>query len=158
MTTETAELFDTETLKKLEMGPAGVKAFCKVAKPIMGADFATQTCVHGYAHPDGRILITRAGKLSQKSKAKTRDTLHLMLYTAWYNAVLSGEKHVEYRRITQRWTTQIWDRRASLKTVIFHRGYTATTICGDIVKIDIGPCPYNGWEGDYYRIWFEVKK
>ena len=45
---------------------------------------------------------------------------------------------------------------------VFRVGYPSDSkprkwqdIVSRIVKIDIGPCPYIGWEGDYFRIHFE---
>lgn len=81
--------------------------------------------------------------------------LHLMLYAKWFAMVSSGLKRVEYRQMTPRWTKQIWEKRDTLKMVVLHRGYTRNTITRDITLIDIGPCPYPGWSGDYYRIHFK---
>lgn len=70
---------------------------------------------------------------------------------------MSGNKTVEYRRICPNWTRLIWSRRESIKRVVFHKGYTDTVIECDVLDIDIGPCPYAGWEGNYYRIHFRMK-
>ena len=80
--------------------------------------------------------------------------LHLMLHGHWFDQALHGDKRVEYRQIKPRWTKQIWDKRDTLKTVVLHRGYTNNVIRAEITLIDIGPCPYQGWEDDYYRIHF----
>lgn len=81
-------------------------------------------------------------------------TLHLVLRHHWFDLTASGEKLVEYRKITPRWTKLIWDRRDQLTHVRFARGYTRTTLGCKIVKIDIGPCPFPDWPGNYYRIQF----
>ena len=45
---------------------------------------------------------------------------------------------------------------------VFRVGYPSNSkprkwpdIVRRIVKIDIGPCPYDGWDGEYFRIHFE---
>ena len=81
--------------------------------------------------------------------------IHLVITGHWFDQVLHRNKDVEYRQIKPRWTKQIWDKRDTLKTVVLHRGYTSTVIRAEIILIDIGPCPYQGWEDDYYRIHFE---
>ena len=78
--------------------------------------------------------------------------LHLILCGVWFDRVLCGDKRVEYRRITPRWTKQIWERRPV--GLVLHRGYTRNVIRAEITLIDTGPCPYKGWEGDYYRVHF----
>ena len=83
--------------------------------------------------------------------------LHLTLFYRWFFQVEHGDKRVEYRRMTPRWTKQIWDKRGTLKTVVLHRGYTANVMRAEITLIDVGPCPYKGWDGDYYRIHFRLK-
>ena len=81
-------------------------------------------------------------------------TLHLMLHGKWFDTVKDGNKRIEYRQIKSRWTKQIWEKRETLKSLVLHRGYTKNIIRATITKIDIGPCPYRGWPGDYYRVWF----
>jgi len=83
--------------------------------------------------------------------------LHLILSFDWFNQVLSGNKTVEYRRICPNWSRLIWSRRDQIKTVVFHKGYTDTTIACDVDNIDIGDCPYGGWSGNYYRIHFHMQ-
>lgn len=82
--------------------------------------------------------------------------LHLMLHGKWFDATQHGDKRVEYRQIKPRWTKQIWEKRNTLTALVLHRGYTSNVIRATITKIDIGPCPYPGWEGDYYRIHFAL--
>lgn len=87
--------------------------------------------------------------------------IHLVLNFAWYDEILSGRKRVEYRakkRIDGRpsvWVRRLWKRREKLTHVIFKRGYTSEKYEFKISKIDQGPCPYSGWEGDFFRIHFE---
>jgi len=80
--------------------------------------------------------------------------LHLVLTHHWYDQTESGQKHVEYRAISDRWRKQIWDRRDRIGAVRFARGYTARTITREVARIDMGPCPIPGWDGEYYRIHF----
>ena len=80
--------------------------------------------------------------------------LHLVLTFHWFGEIQSGRKRIEYRQMTPRWKKLIWDRRDKLGTVAFARGYTKNSETYAIDKIDIGPCPYEGWAGEYYRIHF----
>lgn len=64
----------------------------------------------------------------------------------------AGRKDVEYRTMTPYWRKRIWERRHELSTLTVARGYTSTTLPREIILIDIGPCPYPGWRGKYYRI------
>ena len=81
--------------------------------------------------------------------------LCLSLTFHWFDQTLTGGKRIEYREKTPRWMTQIFDIREQLKHVRFSRGYTKITLTYAITKIDIGPCPIPGWDGDYIRIHFE---
>lgn len=89
------------------------------------------------------------------------ETLKLTLTHLWYDETASGRKRVEYRSMTDecgkpsRWYSQIWLKRHQITRVRFSRGYTPTTLLFDVVKIDIGPCPIPGWEGDFYRLHFK---
>jgi len=49
---------------------------------------------------------------------------HLILKHKWYDAIDRGEKTVEYRRNTAYWRRRILD----CDRVVFHRGYTSTTM------------------------------
>jgi len=84
--------------------------------------------------------------------------LHLMLHGKWFDSVNHGDKRIEYRQIKPRWTKQIWEKRDTLKTLVLHRGYTKNIIVAQIATIDIGSCPYPGWDGDYYRVHFKLSK
>lgn len=80
--------------------------------------------------------------------------LHLVLTYHWYDEIAAGRKTIEYRAMTHHWDKLIWKRRKQIVEVRFARGYTKTVLVRSVVGIDIGPCPYHGWEGNYYRIHF----
>ena len=82
-------------------------------------------------------------------------TLSLVLTSHWYNEVESRRKNIEYREIKPYWTKRIWGRRDEIKHVRFSRGYSNISLLREVVKIDIGTCPYDGWDGDYYRLWIK---
>lgn len=84
--------------------------------------------------------------------------LHLVLTYHWFEEVSSGRKCIEYRAMTPFWTRRIWDRRDKIKKVRFQRGYERDPLrtARVVTKIDIGPCPYDGWNGNYYRIYFTM--
>jgi len=82
-------------------------------------------------------------------------TVHFILDGYWYMKFISGEKTIEYRKITPYWT-----KRLTGKTIthgVFRYGYSKISFTRKIKRIDIGPCPYPGWIGDYYRIHLETK-
>lgn len=138
-------LFDPEAMKNVVISPAWAREFEKNAMPM-----------RGFQHLDGRILLTQVGPIPRKKNIAHPNKLHLMLHGKWFDTTLYGDKRVEYRQIKPRWTKQIWEKRDTLKTIVLHRGYTNNVIRATITKIDIGPCPYPGWDGDYYRIWFAL--
>ena len=76
--------------------------------------------------------------------------LHLVLTFHWFDEIAKGNKRVEYRE-----NTPFWQKRVQgIKTVVFHRGYSPKTLAFPIKNIDIGPCEYPGWDGEYIRIHF----
>lgn len=80
--------------------------------------------------------------------------LHLPLMYHWYDETELRGKRIEYREMTDRWWKLIWQKREELTHVRFSRGYTRRTLIFKIDKIDIGPCPIEGWGEEYYRIHF----
>ena len=81
-------------------------------------------------------------------------TLNLVLTAKWFDQVESGEKNTEYREITPYWRKRIWHKRQLIKNVAFSRGYQEPSLILPVTKIDMGLCPYEGWDGVYYRIHF----
>ena len=81
--------------------------------------------------------------------------LHLVLTYYWFDEILAGRKRIEYRELTHYWYLRIHNKRKRIKTVTFSRGYTKTKLTFDVTKIDIGDCPYDGWDDNYNRIYFK---
>ena len=81
--------------------------------------------------------------------------LHLVLTYHWYDEIERGTKSIEYRAMTRQWASQIWQRRHEITHVRFARGYTSTMRTFEVEKIDIGGCPIDGWDEQYYRIHFK---
>lgn len=79
--------------------------------------------------------------------------IHLVLSFEWFDEMAAGRKDIEYRNINPHWTKLIWNRRKLIKNAIFSRGYTKTRIKRCVFFIDKGMCPYEGWGGNYYRIY-----
>lgn len=95
----------------------------------------------------------------------------------WYDKIASGEKTVEYRKVNNHWISRLtfteftkefarkegrylWSIEACKwpeVEAIFRLGYSRKypDIVRRVTKIDIGTCPYDGWEGEYFRIYFE---
>jgi len=78
--------------------------------------------------------------------------VHLVLTYHWFDEMLAGRKHIEYRAMTPHWRRLLWDRRDRIDAARFSRGYTATTIMRPVYTIDAGRCPYHGWDRRYYRL------
>lgn len=86
----------------------------------------------------------------------------------WYDKIASGEKTVEYRKLSRYWRCRLvfgpylMNKNGEFLVpdgdvfAVFRLGYSRThpDIVRRIVKIDIGPCPYDGWNGEYFRIHF----
>jgi hypothetical protein len=65
--------------------------------------------------------------------------------------MLAGQKDTEYRDVTPYWTARL--TRRPLTHAVFTPGYTGRErIMRPITSIDVGPCEYPGWTGNYYRI------
>lgn len=78
--------------------------------------------------------------------------IRLVLTYHWFDEMAAGRKDIEYRAVKPYWRSRIWNRRGELTGAIFSRAYSATTLDREIIRIDIGPCPYPGWRGKYYRL------
>lgn len=83
-------------------------------------------------------------------------TLHLVLTHHWFDEITAGRKLVEYRALTRHWAKRIWNAVEPGDLVCFSRGYTQETITRRITQIDVGDCPYDGWDALYYRVHFSI--
>ena len=78
-------------------------------------------------------------------------TVHFVLQRHWYEEMRAGRKDIEYRSVTPYWTARLM--RDPVTHAVFGWGYTAKgRFMRQVTKIDIGPCPYPGWTGDFYRV------
>jgi len=86
--------------------------------------------------------------------------IHLVLTYHWFDEMLAGRKDIEYRRICGKWCLDIWLKRGKITHARFQRAYDKNprTILRPVTKIDIGTCPYPGFDGDYYRLHLEPMK
>jgi len=68
---------------------------------------------------------------------------------------MSGEKRTEYRVVKPYWEKRLTKLHDGTP-VIFRCGYGRynPTIQANVISIDKGPCPYPGWDGEYFRIHF----
>ena len=78
--------------------------------------------------------------------------LNLVLSYYWFEEMVAGRKYVEYRAVTPHWTRLIWKRRDQITHARFSKGYTSTTITRRVLFVSRGSCPYEGWNGDFYRL------
>jgi hypothetical protein len=77
--------------------------------------------------------------------------VHFVLKSHWHAEMRAGRKDVEYRAVTPYWMKRLTGRRITHAT--FSRGYTrAGRFTRPVTSIDVGPCPYPGWVGSYYRV------
>jgi len=81
--------------------------------------------------------------------------IYLPLTFHWYDEIQAGRKKIEYRETSEYWRKRIWLKRFDLSHVQFRRGYSEVTTVREIMRIDIGLCPYPEWDGVYYRIHFQ---
>lgn len=85
--------------------------------------------------------------------------LVLNMKREWLAKVWNGEKTVEYRERKPYWDRRIggWVGQRG-KFVLMVWGYRRDTpaVLLQVDKVDIGKCPYKGWDGEYYRLHFAV--
>jgi len=85
--------------------------------------------------------------------------LVLNMKREWLAKVWNGEKTVEYRERKPYWDRRIggWVGQRG-KFVLMVLGYRRDTpaVIIRVDKVDIGTCPYKGWNGEYYRLHFAV--
>lgn len=81
--------------------------------------------------------------------------LVLNLTRRWFDAIRDGGKRTEYRAATPYWAARL-GRLGEGSTILFRPGYarSAEDLLARVVSVDVGPCPYPGWDGDYFRIRF----
>ena len=80
-------------------------------------------------------------------------SVHLFLRHKWFDLIASGHKKVEHRNITERWWKILVEKQPD--EIVFHRGYTSTTVAKLVVSVDLGPDtdPGPGFgTGEYIRI------
>jgi hypothetical protein len=86
--------------------------------------------------------------------------LVLNMKREWLAKVWNGEKTVEYRERKPYWDKRIgdWVGENVGKFVLMVWGYRRDTpaVLLQVDKVDIGICPYKGWDGEYYRLHFAV--
>jgi len=89
-----------------------------------------------------------------KRKGRNVDpvVLHLVLTRHWFDEMLAGRKDIEYRACTPYWRRLLWGRRRRITHARFSRGYTSRTILRPVLAVDCGGCPYDGWDGRFYRL------
>jgi hypothetical protein len=70
---------------------------------------------------------------------KKNKPLHLVLTAYWFNEIKDGRKTHEYRLYNDYWKKRISHLLYTPEktTVIFHRGYTAETVCRKIKAVKI---------------------
>jgi len=68
--------------------------------------------------------------------------IHLVLEYCYYEQIDKGKKTVEYRDLTEYWFHRLFMKKPD--TVVFHKGYTSTTMTFKIAKILVFP--------DYHQI------
>nr|DAT72841.1 MAG TPA: helix-turn-helix domain-containing protein [Caudoviricetes sp.] len=86
--------------------------------------------------------------------------LVLPLKREWFARIWNGTKRTEYREVKPYWTRRIggWVGDNAPRFILFQIGYAkdGPRLLVQITCVDIGPCPYPEFRGDYYRIDFEV--
>jgi hypothetical protein len=85
---------------------------------------------------------------------KDKKLIHLVLTHHWFDEIISGRKLVEYRALKKCHIKNILHNKY-LETIVFHRGYSSVIVTRTVSNVDVGPCPYPDWPGDYIRIHFK---
>ena len=110
--------------------------------------WATTTST-GESCPTLRVTFDPVAK--RKGRNVDPVVVHFVLKRHWHAEMLAGRKDIEYRAITPYWTARL--TRRPVTHAAFSRGYTARgRFIRPVTLIDIGPCPYPGWTGDFYRV------
>ena len=77
----------------------------------------------------------------------------------WFAKIWNGEKTVEYRAVKPKYAKlSKWVGDTPGVFFVFYIGMMASgpRLLVQVKKIDIGKCPLEGFDGDYYRIHFDV--
>lgn len=96
---------------------------------------------------------------------KIDERIILNLKREWFEKIRSGEKRIEYRKVGPYWIGRFcrpvmrgrgvnngYEVR-KFKTVELRCGYRKKdALVFEIANIDVGSCPYDGWDGNYFRI------
>ena len=86
--------------------------------------------------------------------------LVLPLTRLWFAKIWNGEKRTEYRKVKPYWTKRIgaWVGDNAPRFILFQIGYAkdGPRLLVQTTGVDVGPCPYPGWSGDFYRLNFEI--
>ena len=86
--------------------------------------------------------------------------LVLPLTREWFAKIWNGEKRTEYRAVKPYWTKRIgaWVGDNEPRFILFQIGYAkdGPRLLVQTTCVDVGPCPYTGWSGDFYRINFDI--
>lgn len=86
--------------------------------------------------------------------------LVLNMKREWLAKVWNGEKIVEYREKKPYWDKRLanWVGDRCGRFVLMVWGYRKKTpaVLLQVNRVDIGPCPYKGWGGEYYRLHFGI--
>ncbi len=86
---------------------------------------------------------------------------HLSFKRKWFAKIWNGDKRIEYRSVCPRYKRLAdWVGKGCSRGVfmVFYIGMmkTGPRLLVAIDSIDIGRCPLDGFDGDYYRIKFDV--
>jgi hypothetical protein len=90
---------------------------------------------------------------------KIKPDLTLNMKREWFEKVWNGEKTVEYREVKPYWTRRIGSwvgyRVRFVRMVLGYQSNTPAILL-QVYKVDVGPCPYPGWNETYYRLHFTI--
>ena len=83
----------------------------------------------------------------------------LSLKRRWFAKIWNGDKNVEYRAVKPKYKKLAqWVGNAHGVFMVFYIGMMSTgpRLLVQVSKIEIGKCPIEGFDGDYYAIHFEI--
>lgn len=67
------------------------------------------------------------------------NVLHLVLKHHWFDLIISGKKTSEYRECSEYWNKRLTNKQYN--AVVFHKGYTNTTVTYKISSVAITTKP-----------------
>lgn len=89
-----------------------------------GRRVAVATCVEDTRTSRHKVIRREVQIIAEPCAVKFGDVVSMTLAPEWYNAILYGQKRVEYRDMTDYWESRLWanGRAGRISAVVFYLG------------------------------------